>query len=607
MTVHRPRGASSLFSHDSYRRREAWYRAGMRSLPGWIIASIVLAAACGDDGSNTTATESAGSTGDATTGAATEQPTTTGVPSCEPAGQIVCLDDMTAVMCGDDGVPGSPQSCTNGACIAGVGCPECQMGDKRCMGADIEQCGAMGTWEPLETCNDAQGLTCDEATKACAGACLPAELAKSGVTATGCEFYAVTSAQLVPDGAQLAVVIENPGGSDATITVTQDDGFMALTDTVPAGGVKAIRLPFVDKLLSGFIGQLVYTGAYKVESDQPVRAVQYSPIDVTASVDASLLWPRHAWGTSYMVASYGSTPVDANTIHRGLWSITGGDAETMVTVTAPAGTMSKAGPGIMTDGNGALKMNAGDILQIPTADVGDLTGTRIEGDKPLQVLGGHRCANVPQDKGYCDHLEDMMLPLAQLGTTHVLVPPVRQAPQDQRRVQVVRVIATDGATNLTYDPPQMGAPATIADTGQFVELAPSAELYALTSDKPVLVAQYMVGSLVDGDKADPSMLVTLPTDRFHTTHYVHTLADWLPLDIDITAPADATVMVDGMAPGGWVDVGGSGYKVTHVRLATDVGLIEITGDKPIAVNVYATRAALPSTSFWYSAGGSFAP
>ena len=34
-------------------------------------------------------------------------------------------------------------------------------------------------------------LTCDEATKACAGACLPAELAKSGVTATGCEFYAV--------------------------------------------------------------------------------------------------------------------------------------------------------------------------------------------------------------------------------------------------------------------------------------------------------------------------------------------------------------------------------------------------------------------------------
>lgn len=566
----------------------------------------MLAAACGDSGSNTTATEGAGSTGDGTT-STTEQPTTTGVPSCEPAGQIVCLDDMTAVMCGDDGVPGSPQACTAGACIAGVGCPECQMGDKRCMGAEIQQCGAMGAWEPLETCNDAQGLSCDEATKTCAGACLPAELAKGGLTATGCEFYAVTSAQLVPDGAQLAVVIENPGASDATITITQDDGFAALTDTVPAGGVKALEVPYVEKLLSGFKGELVYSGAYRVESDQPVRAVQYSPLDVTASVDASLLWPRHTWGTSYVVASYGSTQIDAMTFHRGVWSITGGDAETMVTVTAPAGTMSKAGPGIMTNGSGALKMNAGDILQISTADVGDLTGTRIDGDKPLQVLGGHRCAYVPADKGYCDHLEEMMLPVAQLGTSHVLVPPVRLNPQDQRRVQVVRVIATDGATNLTYDPPQMGAPATIAGTGQFVELAPSAELYALTSDKPVVVAQYMVGSLVDGDKADPAMLVTLPTERFHPTHYVHTIADWLPIDIDITAPTNATVTVDGMPAGGWVDVGGSGFKVTHVRLTEDVGLIEVAGDQPIAVSVYATRSALPSTSFWYSTGGAFAP
>lgn len=579
----------------------------MRRLSGWIIASFTLAAACGDSGTGATAGGSTGSTGEATTTTAVPTSGTTGSPTCSPAGEIVCLDDTQQAMCGDDGVPGPAEACMFGACVPGMGCPECQMGDTRCAGADIEQCGAMGTWEPLETCNDAQGLACDEATKTCAGACLPSELAKGGLTATGCEFFAVTSAQLVPDGAQLAVVVENPGATDANITISQDDGFVALTSTVPAGTAAAIELPYVENLLSGFIGELVYAGAYRVQSDQPVRVVQYSPLDVTASTDSSLLWPRHTWGTSYVVASYGATPIDMTTIHRGLWSITGGDAETQVTVTAPPGTISKAGPGISTNGSGKLKLNVGDILQIPTGDGGDLTGTRIDGDKPLQVLGGHRCAFVPADKGYCDHLEDMMLPVAQLGTTYVPVPPVRMTPQDQRRAQVIRVIATDGATNLTYDPPQMGAPDTIADTGQFVELAPSAELFALTADKPVLVAQYMVGSLVDNDKSDPALLITLPTDRFHTTHYVHTLMDWLPIDVDITAPAAATVTIDGAPVAGWVDVGGSGFKVTHVRLAMNVGLVEVAGDQPIAVNVYATRASLPSTSFWHSTGGALAP
>lgn len=576
-----------------------------------LVASIALAA-CGDAGSNTsaTATEGTGSTGDAT--ATTEPPTTsatTAAPSCTP-GEIVCLSDSQQSVCGDDGTPGPAESCSVGTCAPGLGCPECQVGETRCMGAEIQQCDETGKWAMLEVCNEAQGLTCDEATTACAGACLPSELAKGGLTATGCEFYAVTTAQLQTMGVQFAVVIENPGPTDATITISQDDGFEVVTDTVAAGTAKPIELPWVDQLISGFKGELAYGGAYRVQSDQPVRAIQYSPIDVTASVDSSLLWPRHTWGTSYFAASYTATPITVDGAivwYRGFWTLVGGDAEAMVTVTSRPGTKAKGAPGIKQDGSGALKLNLGDVLQVVAGDDGDLTGAWIQTDKPVQVFGGHECGNVPQDQGFCDHMEEMMLPASQLGAEYVVVPPMRRTMMAERRAQVVRVIATDGATNLTYDPPQMGAPATIPGTGEFVELPPSAELYALTADKPVVVAQYMVGSTIDNDKSDPAMLVALPTSRFHTQHYAHTLADWVPLELDITAPVGATVTVDGMPVGGWVEVGGSGFQVAHVRINEDVGLIEVVGDQPIAVNAYSTRIALPATSFWHSTGGALAP
>lgn len=568
---------------------------------------VLSLAACGGGGGGTgSASDTVGSTG----GSSTTEPTTSassGGPTCTPDA-IGCLGD-DAVVCGPDGQPGPATPCEFGACVPGVGCPACTPGATRCMGAELQQCDDAGAgWDVLETCNTAQGLACDEASQACAGACLPAELAKSGLTTTGCEFYAVTTAQISTSVAdKFAVVVENPGDVDANITVTQTDKFSPVVDVVPAGTAKAIVLPWAKDLTNVIKGEILYDGAYRVQSDQPVRAVQYSTLNVSASADSTTLWPRHTWGSSYYVASYDTVEIDVNAYYRGAWTIVGGDESLKVTVTARPGTVSKAGPGIGLDGSGVSMVGTGDALQIVAGDVGDLTGTWLDAAGPIQVFGVHACAFVPAGKGYCDHLEDAMLPVDQLGAEYVLVPPVRHKLPDERRVQVVRVIATDGATELTYDPPQPMAPASIPGSGEFVELPPSAEVYVLTADKPVLVAQYMVGALFDGDKTDPAMLATLPTARWSTSNYVHTLPDWLPLDLDIAAPKGATVAVGGNVVQGWVDVGASGYRVAHVRLDTDVGLSEVFADMPVAVNIYATRADNPATSFWHIGGGSLAP
>lgn len=582
----------------------AWYRAGMSSCLR-LIAAITIIAGCGGSTANTGASEGTSSTGESTSSTTDVTPTTTettAAPACTPD-EVDCVSATEVAVCGPDGQFDPPTTCPDGGvCVADIGCVACNPGDVRCDGQVLQECSDANVWEDLQTCSSAQGLTCDAGDAACTGVCAPGSLE---MTASGCEFYAVTALQLYQNGGIFAIVVENPGDTDATVTVSQNEDFMPVIETVAAGSVAVIELPFVMGLWDAIVGKLIYDGAYHIESDRPVRVIQYNTLNITASTDSSLLWPKHTWGADYFVASYESTPVP-NSFYRGWWAAIAGSDETSVEATALPGTKAKAGPGVGVDGNGKAPLNTGDVLEILAADDGDITGTRLVADKPIQVLGGHECSFMPAGVGFCDHLEDAMLPVSQLGTEYVLAAPVLANPPTERRSQVVRVIATEADTALSYDPPQPGAPTAIAGPGEFIELPPSAEHLVLVSDKPVLVAQYMVGTQFDDYPTDPSLLATLPVARWHTSHYVHALPEWLPLDIDILAPTGATVTVDGMPVTDFEDVGNSPYQVAHVRFDDDPGLAEIESDQPIAVNVYATSSNTPSTSYWHSAGGSLA-
>jgi hypothetical protein len=506
-------------------------------------------------------------------------------------------------MCGPDGQLGAATPCPDGGvCVEELGCTGCEPGTARCDGDQLQQCSDTGEWQVQQTCSAAQGLTCDPAAMACTGACAPESLPW---TASGCEFYALTALQLNQNGGIYAVVVENPNDDPANITITQNDDFMAVTETVEGNSHRVIELPFTMGLFNALVGKLIYDGGYRIESDLPVRVIQYNTINLSASSDSSLLWPRHTWGTEYFVASYAPTAVQGGFYH-GAWALVAGADEMSVEAIALPGTKSKAAPGIGVDGNGKAPLDTGDVLQLVSADDGDLTGTRLVADKPIEVLGGHECSFVPAGTGYCDHLEDMMLPVTQLGTEYVIVAPVRQNPPTERRDQVVRVIATEADTTLAFEPAIPGAPTTIANPGEYVEIDPTNQHYLLVSDKPVLVAQYMVGQTHDGEFTDPSMLATLPVSRWHDTHYVHALPDWLPVDVDISLPTGATVTVDGMPLAGLQDIGDSPYQTAHVRFYDDPGLVEIASDQPIAVSVYATRSDTPATSFWHSTGGALA-
>jgi hypothetical protein len=190
-------------------------------------------------------------------------------------------------------------------------------------------------------------------------------------------------------------VIANSAGKDAQITITRG-AMMVDQFVVKAGDVKEVPLKWVTELTKGLgPSKLTVDGAYRVRSDHPVTVYQYNLLYADASNDASLLLPVNAWTGEYVVASY---PHAAVNNYPGFYTVVAREDGTEVTLTPSAtGGKVQAGAGVAADGTGKVVLNANDVLQVATAAGGDLTGTRISADRPVQVIAGHKCSKVPAE------------------------------------------------------------------------------------------------------------------------------------------------------------------------------------------------------------------
>jgi hypothetical protein len=118
-----------------------------------------------------------------------------------------------------------------------------------------------------------------------------------------------------------------------------------------------------------------------------------------------------------------------------------------------------------------------------------VTGTLVSADKPVQVIAGHQCTNVPDDVGACDHLEESMFPYETLAARYLVAAPLSPAGDGTPAFERVRIIATQPGTTLTYDPPQPGAPTSIGAAGAWVEVLDTTATFQVTASRPILVAQ----------------------------------------------------------------------------------------------------------------------
>ena len=203
----------------------------------------------------------------------------------------------------------------------------------------------------------------------------------------------------------------------------------------------------------------------------------------------------------------------------------------------------QAGPDSFSSAS-TFTANAGQTILISHND--DLSGTIIRGDKPLVVLSGHECAEVPLDISACDHLVEQMPPGHAFGYTFFLVPLAARVSGDMFRVGTL----TDGTqVTVTCVTSPQDVPETIPldgdgaiDRGGYVTFwTPGNEdneqnwkpsYCCVDSTNPVIVAQYSAGYSYDQrlmgklslELGDPFMTLIPPVTQFLNNYTMRSLS-----------------------------------------------------------------------------------
>ncbi len=510
-------------------------------------------------------------------------------------------------------------------CSAGYGCVACHPGVGTCSGGNTVACRADGSGMQQFECDPAQGMACEP--DGCKGPCSPTTLGSSYV---GCDYYpTVTLNTGVWSGFAYAVAVANTSAEPASVLVTRGDATVR-TLVVPAGGLEVIELPWVPELkgpdpnLAGQPQQgpapaVVRDGAYRLRTDRPVTVYQFSPLDYTKapapadcpdpfqasgcfsfSNDASLLLPTHVLSGDYVAMSW-----DALGCRSGFITITATADDTVVEL-APLGEF-EPGAGIDELGQGKARLDAGDVLQLVSRANGgpfcfnvegsDMSGTRVHASKPVQVISGHACANLPTPKTEaCDHLEEAMFPVETLGKSYVVtVPTAPGGPSPY----TLRVAAVEPGTRVSFDPP-VEVP-TALEPGKPLEIRYLEEDVRVSADKPVLVAQFMQGShSVPSRTGDPSQSLAIATEQFRTSYVFVAPANYDQSYVNVVATAGQDVVLDGTSipTSEFTPVGASEHVATRVLL-DGRGVHTMESSEPFGITVYGYGTY---TSYMYPGG-----
>ena len=203
----------------------------------------------------------------------------------------------------------------------------------------------------------------------------------------------------------------------------------------------------------------------------------------------------------------------------------------------------QAGPG-GTFTSVTFTANAGQTILLSNND--DLSGTIIRGNKPLVVLSGHECAEVPLDISACDHLVEQMPPGHAFGYTFFLVPLAARVSGDMFRVGTL----TDGTqVTVTCVTSPQDVPKTIPldgdgaiDRGGYVTFwTPGNEdnernwkpsYCCVDTTEPVVLTQYSAAYSYDqrlmgkpnSELGDPFMTLIPPVTQFLNNYTIRSLS-----------------------------------------------------------------------------------
>jgi hypothetical protein len=156
-----------------------------------------------------------------------------------------------------------------------------------------------------------------------------------------------------------------------------------------------------------------------------------------------------------------------------------------------------------------IEQNSGSALQttlnrgegVLVASDQDLSGSIVAADKPVFVINGNRCANMPDGTSYCEHLCEVAVPV-EYWKNDVLAKNLPRAVEgDGVRKTYYRILASQDNTSIALNGQSLGT----FDRGFAREIVRSGQQAAnhFSADKPIFVVQYM-NSICDEFPGHPS-------------------------------------------------------------------------------------------------------
>ena len=138
----------------------------------------------------------------------------------------------------------------------------------------------------------------------------------------------------------------------------------------------------------------------------------------------------------------------------------------------------------------------------------DLTGTRIISNKPLTVIAGHECANVPSHLTGCEPLAFQVPPSLTWGNTFLL-----SAFSGRQADSIIKFVAAEETSVAVVCGLSQG------DTGNFLNITslqvavPTGKSCFVVSTNPILLVQFATSGINDG-MGDPAVTLVSPVDQY---------------------------------------------------------------------------------------------
>jgi hypothetical protein len=424
-------------------------------------------------------------------------------------------------------------------------------------------------------------------------------------TNLGCVFWAVDlpndsrGTDMSPPAAdqQFAIVVANASSlesANVSVYLGAEAETPLSTVEVPVDGTHVFELDpqSIDPLQNSYDGV-----AFRVESDVPITAYQFNPLDNEIEVysnDASLLFPDHAMAKDYTSVTgnavlLGMSPDDPDAVNAGAFiSVVGMEDGTLVDIFPTAALYDGPVKDVIVDrGRVVTFLSDG-------TDTGNLSGTRIATSRPAAVFSGNVATIEPYSRGDCcaDHLEHQMLPLEAWGTAYAVAAPPNST-GDGNDLAVYRITGAYHDTELEYCPtPPPGAPQSVGayETATF-ETNRSFTVFSKDDDKPFAITQFIESTVATGRDdmlGDPAM-IALPAALQFQRKYVFAVPSGYEVDfVTVVSRGLGDVELDGSSIpdedfSDLAVLAGVLYRYAHVEVGPGSHTIEST--VPIGITV----------------------